>query len=170
MAFLVIDGATAFGNGHLIPAGPLRETLAEAMKRITAIILVGENVEQKLADLARCPVVRANWKPDLPDNFPRAEKFFAFAGIARPEKFYETCRAAGLTLAGTEDFPDHHFFTGPELRKLRKRAAKANARLLTTEKDWVRLPDDFRTEVTALPVTLAFEDEAAIKRVLNLPQ
>ena len=170
LAFLVIDSATAFGNGFLIPAGPLRETLGEAMKRITAIILIGENVEQKLADLARCPIARANWQPNLPTDFPRGEKFFAFAGIAHPDKFYATCRAAGLTLVGTEDFPDHHFFTGGELSKLKKRAAEKSARLLTTEKDWVRLPREYQARVMAFPVKLVFEDEAVIRRLLNLPK
>lgn len=168
-ALLVIDSATAFGNGHLIPAGPLRESVAEVMKRITAIILVGENVEQKIAGLARCPIARATWQPNLPADFPRGEKFIAFAGIAKPEKFYETCRAAGLTLVETEDFPDHHFFSAGELAKLRKRAAKAKARLLTTEKDWVRLQAGDQAQVTAFPVKLVFEDATAIKRLLNLP-
>jgi len=170
IAFLVIDGATALGNGFLIPAGPLRESLAEAMRRITAIILVGENVEQKIAGRARCPIVRASWQPNLPDDFPRGEKFIAFAGIARPEKFYATCRKAGLTLIGTEEFSDHHLFTGRELAQLRQQTEKQKARLLTTEKDWMRLPNDFRAQVTAFPVTLVFEDEGVIKRLLNLPQ
>jgi tetraacyldisaccharide 4'-kinase len=170
IAFLVIDGGTALGNGYLIPAGPLRETLKEAMKRITAIILIGENIEQKLAGRARCPILRASWQPNLPDDFPRTQKFFAFAGIANPAKFYATCKTAGLTLTGTEDFPDHHFFTGREIARLRKKAKEQNARLLTTEKDWVRLPDDIRTQVTAFPVKLTFEEENVIKRLLNLPK
>ncbi len=166
-AFLVIDSAAAFGNGHLIPAGPLRETLEEAMKRITAIILIGENIEQKIAGRARCPIIRANWQPNLPSDFPGTDKFFAFAGIARPEKFYATCRAAGLTLVGTEDFADHHFFTEAELQRLQNRAAAEQARLLTTEKDWVRLSDTMRKQITPFPVKLTFDDVEVIKRVIG---
>ena len=92
--------------------------------------------------------------------------FFAFAGIGQPEKFYRTCREAGLTILGTRDFPDHHFFHARELNELRDEAEKLTARLLTTEKDWVRLPADFRDQVTALPVTLIFDRPGEVKDLL----
>jgi tetraacyldisaccharide 4'-kinase len=105
-------------------------------------------------------------EPDLPDDFPTAQKFFAFAGIGRPEKFYETCRKAGLNLVDTQDFPDHYFFSNEELAALQKQALAHSAQLLTTEKDWVRLPPGFQAKVTALPVKLVFDNPESILRLL----
>ena len=149
-----MDAAVGIGNGRILPAGPLRELLAAALKRVTAVVLIGDG---------DCPLpphiqaVRAHTEPDLPPDFPRDKPFLAFAGIGRPEKFYATCRAAGLTLATTRDFPDHHPFTDNEVAALLRQAEGLNARLLTTEKDWVRLPDAVRAKTQALPIRLVFD-------------
>lgn len=168
LAFLVVDGTAGFGNGYLIPAGPLRETFAEAIKRVTAIILIADKAEQKIILPVRCPILRAQLRPDLPADFSRTQRFFAFAGIARPEKFYASCRQAGLNVTGTEDFSDHHNFSTDELSKLQDKAAAQKAVLLTTEKDWVRLPDDMRKKTRVFPVKLVFDDEGSIKRLLKI--
>ena len=165
-AFLVIDGATGLGNGHVMPAGPLREPLEDALKRVTAVVLAGAIDVQNIASRIRCPIFHAAIRPDLSDHFPHAQKFFAFAGIGRPEKFYATCREAGLTLTGTKDFPDHHVFTGSDIARLRRQAKSLEARLLTTEKDWVRLPQEFRDEVTVLPIRFEFAEHVAMAQLL----
>jgi tetraacyldisaccharide 4'-kinase len=85
ISFLVIGGETGLGNGCLIPAGPLRETLEDALKRVTAVILVGAHDAQNITARVSCPVLRAELKPVLPPDFPRRDKFFAFAGIGRPQ-------------------------------------------------------------------------------------
>jgi tetraacyldisaccharide 4'-kinase len=168
ISFLVIDGDSGIGNGFVMPAGPLRETLGSAAKRVDAVVIVGDSDRQNIAARLRCPVIRAHWQPQISADFPRTEKFVAFAGIGRPEKFYATCRKAGLDLAATMDFPDHHYYTDRELSRLRSRAAAEGARLLTTEKDWVRLPLNARVQTLALPAKLVFEDEATIKRLLGV--
>jgi tetraacyldisaccharide 4'-kinase len=168
IAFLVVDSEVGVGNGLIMPAGPLRETLRAVVEHVTAVILLGSGRdEHQIGMRMRCPLVRAAWQANLPEDFPRAEKFYAFAGIGRPEKFYATCRAAGLTLVGTQNFADHHYFSAGELKRLAGKAEAENARLLTTEKDWVRLPLNFRAQVVALPAKLVFDDEAALKRLLR---
>jgi len=168
LGFLVIDGEAGLGNGYVIPAGPLRETLTMAMTRVTAVIIVGGRDDHRIKERMQCPMIRTEWHPDLPDDFPRGDIFFAFAGIGRPQKFYATCSTAGLTLAGTMDFPDHHIFSDSDLTKLRGDAEACGARLLTTEKDYVRLPHDFRKTVTVFSARLEFDDAAAIKRLLRI--
>lgn len=167
IAFLVIDGDSGLGNGCLIPAGPLRESLDAAIRRITAVILVGARDEQRIADRVQCPVFRAAWQAHLPDDFPRTQKFFAFAGIGRPEKFYQTARASGLDLVGTENFPDHYEFSRDDLDKLQHRAAAMNAELLTTEKDWVRLPENWQKEIRPFPVKLTFNNTEQLVQLLK---
>lgn len=155
MSLLVIDGVSGFGNGCILPAGPLRETYIHARPRIAAAVMIGADI-QHLTPMLGVPVLRAELQIALPPEFPRMGKFIAFAGIGRPGKFYQSCREAGLTLAGTRDFSDHHVFTVQEFDALRTEAAKHEARLLTTEKDWVRLPPAWRSDVVALPAHLHF--------------
>lgn len=164
IALMVVDGAVGLGNGHVIPAGPLREPLARALQRVTAILMVGEG---SIPDLGK-PVFRAHLQPVIPEDFPKTEKFLSFAGIGRPEKFYDVCRKTGLTLVATQDFADHHVFSQTELDTLEKKARSLDAKLLTTEKDYVRLPAHFRNHVRTLPIKLVFEDDAAIVRLLTV--
>ena len=166
---LVIDGEVGIGNGRIIPAGPLRESFADALNRVSAVIIIGDKDRQNLATkIEKKPVFRARLQPILSASFPRNSKFVAFAGIARPQKFYTTARALGLDIVATQDFPDHHPFTLADLDSLRLTAEEHGALLLTTEKDAVRLPPDFRNDVVILPVTLVFDDPDAEARLARL--
>ena len=165
-SILVVDGDVGIGNGHIIPAGPLRENLAQALKRVAAMIIIGDSDSQNLAAKTKIPVFRARLQPALPSGFQRKGKFVAFAGIGRPEKFYATARALKLKIVATCDFPDHHVFTQADIDGLRLQAEEQGARLLTTEKDAVRLPPDFRAETIILPVRLVF-DEPGSRREAN---
>ncbi|MDR3423834.1 MAG: tetraacyldisaccharide 4'-kinase [Alphaproteobacteria bacterium] len=161
VSLLVVDGDVGIGNGRVIPAGPLRETFAEALKKIHAMIIIGENDRQNLTTRAKVPVFRARLQPDVPRGFPRDSRFVAFAGIARPEKFFATARSLALDLAEVCAFPDHYVFSEADIDALRLKAEEQGARLLTTEKDAARLPPSFRTEVIVLPVALVFDDAGA---------
>ena len=166
ISLLVIDGETELGNGRLIPAGPLRETLEDALRRVSAVVIIGED-QQNITPRLTKPIVNASLQPRLPDGFPRQRDYFAFAGIGRPEKFYALCREAGLNIVSTLDFPDHHPFSAKELNDLAEHARVRKEKLITTAKDWARLPADFRTQVEVLPVELVFEDEAALMRLIQ---
>ena len=163
---LVIDGASGLGNSHIIPAGPLRESLEDALARVAAVVMIGQESPEVARRLMNVPVLRARLEPQLPKDFAREKPCLAFAGIGRPEKFFTSCREAGLTLALTRNFPDHHPFSEPELRKLCDEAARHGLRLITTAKDWVRLPDSYRASITVLPVALVFDDEDAVAEIL----
>lgn len=166
-ALLVVDGKTGFGNRHLIPAGPLREPLQKALKRVTAAIVVGD--KEYPEDLQMdCLILNASLQPCLPETFAKTAIFFAFAGIGRPAKFYETCRKAGLTISGTEDFADHHMYTPEDLERLKQKAKDSQAMLLTTEKDWVRLSPDWQKIVTAFPVKLVFDKTDFLTKLLGI--
>ncbi len=167
-SLLVLDGETGIGNGRMIPAGPLREPLSQAMARAKAAVIIGQKDRQNLAPLLGIPVFRAQLVPVLPSNFPHGGSFIAFAGLARPQKLYTTARDLGLDLIETVDFPDHHVFSEKDLKKMQHMALVHNALLLTTEKDAVRLPDSFRKNVFVLPVRLVFDDPAAPTQLLSL--
>jgi tetraacyldisaccharide 4'-kinase len=91
-----------------------------------------------------------------------------FAGVAKPWKVERSLTAAGVELVDFAPFPDHATFTKGDLQALADRAALFGAGLITTEKDWARLPPEWRTRIAAWPVRARFEDEAALDGLLGL--
>jgi tetraacyldisaccharide 4'-kinase len=169
LSFLVIDGPSGFGNGHVFPAGPLRESPRACFARVQAAILVGPPHPGLLDELpAALPRIFAGIEP-LPgaDKGIRGRRFLAFAGIARPEKFFQSLRDLGANLAATQSFGDHHYFSRDELTALRAQAAKLDATLITTEKDLVRLPAHDREAIDCLPVQLVWEETDLLNRLLD---
>lgn len=160
-SILVVDADVGIGNGRLIPAGPLREPFDDAVKRATAIVLVGGVDRQNIAARVDIPVFRAHLEPQLKQGFPRLGRFVAFAGIGRPEKFFATAQGLGLDIASAREYPDHYVYTQADIDALRLESEVLGARLLTTEKDAVRLPADFRSEIIVLPVRLVLDDAGA---------
>lgn len=164
-SLLVIDGTAGFGNGRVLPAGPLREPVHAAARRCVAAVLIGEDQAGALATLPNgLPVLRAALAADAALH---GRRVLAFAGIARPAKFHATLRAAGAELTDTIDFPDHHGFTEPELDAVLARAAALSAEPVTTPKDAVRLPPDVRSRVRVVGVHLVWECEPALERLLR---
>jgi tetraacyldisaccharide 4'-kinase len=165
LSLLVIDGATGFGNGRVLPAGPLREPVAAGAARCRAAVLIGEDrVGAASALPAALPVLRARLAPDA-DGLAGLP-VLAFAGIARPEKFFASAAEAGAVLADGVGFPDHHPFARREIEALLARAARIGATPLTTAKDAVRLPADLRAQVRVLRIALVWEEPAAIEALL----
>ena len=151
LSLMLIDGAAGFGNGRVIPAGPLREPVPVAAARCAAAILIGPDTTRALAQLPPAlPVLRARLVSDPPPPGP----LLAFAGIGRPEKFRETLQAAGATVSRLIPFPDHHPYTEADLRPL----LATGATLVTTPKDMVRIPPALRPGIIAVGVRLAWLD------------
>lgn len=166
-SLLVIDGGFGFGNGRLLPAGPLREPVAVAAGRCHAAVLIGEDEKGARARLPKAlPVLRARLQPELGHLDP-TDRYLAFAGIGRPEKFFAGLRQASLQVIGTEAFADHHVYTPAELSSLRDRAAAQGAVLLTTPKDRARLPAADRAGLLVGGVGLVWEDRDRIDGVLR---
>ena len=164
-ALLVIDGAVGFGNGRVIPAGPLREPVAAAAARCRAAVLIGPDAANARAALPPgLPVLTATLEPD--GALPGA-RVLAFSGIARPSKFHGTLRQAGATIAECMDFSDHHRFTQAELDRVLARATALGAMPVTTPKDAVRLPGVVRSRIRVVGVSLRWDDPDGLERLLH---
>jgi tetraacyldisaccharide 4'-kinase len=158
LSFIVVDAAKGFGNGCVIPAGPLRETVDDGLKRASGVILMGTGTA---AYPTSKPVLRATLVPISGEAERLKDKtFVAFAGIGLPQKFYDTAIACGAILKASKDFPDHHVFSHDDLAILKDMAKAQQARLLTTEKDWLRLPPAMRPEVDVLKVSAEFDTDS----------
>lgn len=163
-ALAVVDAGSGIGNGLTFPAGPLRVPLARQWRHVQGIVLIGDGMpgEQvaRAATERGLPVHRARLVPEGADRFC-GRRVLAFAGIGRPEKFFDSLRQVGAEVAATRAFPDHHAFAEAELVALVREAEKNDAVLVTTEKDLVRLPSGFAKQVAIMPVSLRFDAEAA---------
>ena len=144
LAIAVVDGPTGLGNGLCIPAGPLRAPLDDQLSAIHAVVVVGQGSRGDLiAGAARArdlTVIEAGLEP-APASRARLsrQKIIAFAGIGRPEKFFETLRGLGANLVQAAPFPDHHRFSSADISILKSASRQFGALLVTTEKDYVRL-------------------------------
>jgi tetraacyldisaccharide 4'-kinase len=173
---LVVDARRGIGNGQVIPAGPLRAPADAQFTRAQALVVVGASARGlAIAERARTrkiPVFQAHLRPDAGFIARLAgRRVLAFAGIGDPEKFFATLAAAGIALAVTRSFPDHHRYTPAEAGALCNEAERQGLVLVTTEKDLARLSGEDQLQplagrAKALPVTLAFEDKELFKSLL----
>ena len=166
LSLLVVDGATGFGNGRVLPAGPLREPVAAAAARCRAAVLIGPDTSHAARAVGwALPVLRASLVQGPEITALAGRRAVAFTGIAIPGKFFDALDQAGVDLVARHSFPDHHPFTTAELIALERQAQ--GAILVTTPKDAVRLPPSFRAKVTVVSVRLEWEDETAIEALLD---
>jgi tetraacyldisaccharide 4'-kinase len=166
ISLVVVDGEVGLGNGRVMPAGPLREDPKRGLARADAIGVMGEDRlgvgEIFRAMLAQpLPVFSARLRAIEPGGLA-GTRVFAFAGIARPAKFFASLRAAGCDIVGMKAFPDHYSFRKSDLAALRSAARATGAKLVTTEKDYVRLSGDEAADIAVFAVEAAFEDPAAL--------
>ncbi|HUW79959.1 MAG TPA: tetraacyldisaccharide 4'-kinase [Acidocella sp.] len=167
LSFLVIDGGYGFGNGLLLPAGPLREPVAAAAARCQAAILIGEDETGALAALPpSLLVLRADLVPDSKERLGR-RPVIAFAGIGRPEKFFRSVLALGAEIVAAHAFPDHHVYDAHDSARLLGEASTKGAVLVTTAKDFVKLPKALRQASLVVGVRLSWHDEAALEELLR---
>ena len=153
ISFLVIDRAVNFGNGKTIPAGPLREPLSKVLPKSDVVICIGRPL------VSDKPVFEAEI---LTDKFDDTLKYIAFAGLGRPQKFLDTLEENKATIVGWHAFADHHLYSEYEIHEMLKEATEKKAHLITTEKDYMRLPKDLKNNIKTLPITLNFKDKKAI--------
>ena len=168
---VVVDAATGFGNGRVMPAGPLREPVAAGFARAGLVLSIGDQDAQERfrrmwGDTISVPQAKGSLEV-LPTGMDwKGLRVLAFAGIGRPEKFFVTLRNLGAEVVRAEALDDHQRLGDALIARLERDARSLSAQLVTTEKDAVRLPSTFRQGVLTLPVRLAMDDEAALNATL----
>ena len=164
LTFVVIDSENPFGNGYIFPKGPLRENIQAGLSRADAIVLTGKGgTPAEIANtdipMFRCQIVAK--QPEKPS------RYVAFAGIGRPEKFFDILNEIELEIADAIPFPDHHNYSKSDLAYLIKLAKENHARLITTEKDYVRLTIDIKEDVEVLETSLEIENSDVFETFLE---
>ncbi len=172
LSIAVIDAVRGFGNGAVMPAGPLRAPLAFQAGLATALLVnttsLATTHRATLAlppELAHLPVLHARAAPSGDVMWLTGARMVAFAGIANPARFFDLLRSYGATLIETIAFADHQALTDTDARHLLDLAQRHGCQLLTTEKDAMRLAGssgalaELSTRATTLPITLQFEND-----------
>ena len=162
--FLLVDKNLEFGNEFCIPAGPLRELASQGLMRIDAIVLTGNNNKDiDFKNIHNKTVFNSKVKTM---KFPKIkkEKLLAFCGLANSNKFYETLKENGFNVISTKSFPDHYEYKNEDVDKLIKEASSQNLKLITTEKDYVKINDN-KKFINALPIEM--ELDVKDKAILN---
>lgn len=174
LSLVVVDGETRegewpFGDGSVFPSGPMREPLAAGLARADAVVVLMPGAlapdPALLALFAAKPVLVARIEPLAP---PPSGPQLGFAGVGKPWKVERALREAGCELVDFAPFADHVPYDERTLRFLDARARAHGAGLVTTEKDWARLPAAWRERVKAWPIRARFEDEAMLDRLLEI--
>lgn len=163
LSIVVVDAERGFGNGRVLPAGPLREPVRQGLARADAVVMMGEG-SPSLEGFSGT-VLRGSLQPAETDL--AGQKVAGFAGIGRPAKFFNSLRSLGADVVLTEAFPDHHRFAPAEIARLRQQARDRNAQLVTTEKDFVRLPEPERAGISSLPVQAVLSPAGGLDRLLD---
>ena len=163
----VFDGKFGIGNGFLLPAGPMRQKLEVGIQNIDLVIFNGKDetgLGQKIPP--HIPIFTGELQPDeeIVEKM-KNRRVYGFAGIGNPSRFFKTLNNIGADLVGEAHFADHHPYTDADLTQLYEEAMQSGAELVTTQKDWMRLPSDWRDRVLTVPVRIHFSADDTIKIV-----
>ncbi|MBP7190009.1 MAG: tetraacyldisaccharide 4'-kinase [Rickettsiaceae bacterium] len=144
----VIDSERGFGNEFPLPAGPMR--MPAVLEDADVILSIGKKDITEGA--TKCKITPVT---ELDKN----RKYFAFAGIGNPERFFDGLKASSIILVGSKSFPDHHFFSDLEIKELKKDAEALGSSLITTAKDYVKIKPLDRSDIICYEVRLSISEE-----------
>ncbi len=178
ISIALIDGRRGFGNGQVIPSGPLRAPLQFQLGLVDAIVILGhgpgtEYLRQWVVARTTAMVLCAQAVADCPAGSLDGARVLAYCGIGHPDRFFDLAERAGATVEVRREFADHHVFTDVEARALLDEARSRGLQLMTTEKDLARLAGSqgVQAELAAqsriLPVSIKFDGDG-LDRLVDL--
>ena len=151
LSIMVFDDGIGYGNGLMLPAGPLREPRRTAAKADAIIVVKSKKPRRKFSIPAGVPVFYA--VPGTRSPYAPNTRLVAFAGIGYPKKFFNSLKG----IVASRAFADHYQYNERDLEKLYALARRKKAKLVTTEKDWVRLPESAREKIKYALLTMQIE-------------
>ncbi len=166
---LVVDSIQGFGNKEVFPAGPLREPVTSGLNRADAVFFIGggkASTAKKASSLGVEHAFKASFI-NLTEPVQRGERVLAFSGIGYPEKFRLTLKRAGYKLVEFASFADHYPYTIVDMDRLLKAAELKKAQLITTSKDFIRIPTPYKENVQVFKINLQFEQPEQVEELLE---
>ena len=173
LKFVCFNNKKWIGNGLLIPAGPLREKI-ESISKYDALFINGnENNNLALKLIIKkhnkdIKIFESNYRPTNINQFNINEKYIIFSGIGNPECFKELLEKNKLNIVKEIIFPDHYQYTQNDIDKIKFQAENLNAKILTTEKDYVKINPCENNDINFLQIDLDIKDEIKFINYLKL--
>lgn len=158
---LVVDSYFGFGNQMMLPSGPLRESISQAIKKADLIAVVGDGPFRIKND---DKLIEADFKTSMKFNH---NKYIAFAGIGNPNKFFLTLKKVGANLIEKFSFADHYNYSDKEIENLIDIANQKEAILITTHKDFMRIKEEYRQKINYLPINLSWRNSEILNKKLS---
>ena len=149
------------GNGLVIPSGPLREKFS-AINRAQCVFINGKKnseIEEKIyKENTNIQIFYSNFKLINVNKF-KDKKIIAFAGIGNPSNFFALLKENNLNVLNEISFPDHYKFSKSDLDKLMLESINKNATLITTEKDYFRIDENYKNNIECAKVELEIKNK-----------
>ncbi len=157
---LVVDSGQAFGNEMIFPSGPLRESVESGIKKSDIVLIIGPNnpqLEEKILTIqSGIPIFNAVMEVCSNNDLHPSDKIIGFCCLGYPPKFHKTLQDLNLQIVDFIAFSDHHPYTITEIQKLIKASQNTGAKLVTTRKDYIKIPDVFKPEISVIDIKLSF--------------
>jgi tetraacyldisaccharide 4'-kinase len=160
------------GNGQLIPAGPMREKIS-SLKRFDAVFLNGssshfEEIEKQIKNInLDIKIFKTFYKILNIQKYNLESKYLIFSGIGDPSSFRDILLENKFNVAREIVFPDHNDYSLNDLEKIRNIAKNEKLKIITTEKDFMKIPEDFKKEINFLTIDLVIQDERELIDLLT---
>ena len=167
-SIIVINASQEFGNKRVMPSGPLRESIKRGLTRTNLVIVIGNTTNDlKKMIPSHIPIMSAKFIINKENKIFKGQKITAFAGIAYPEKFFTSLAEQGAQIVKEVIYPDHHIYHENDLLNLAEIANKTRSILVSTQKDFVRIPKSYRSLVNTLEGEIFFDNEELLLEILS---
>ena len=147
------------GNSFLVPAGPLRENI-KSLKKYDAVILNGDSSKNRLIKKNikkinnKLKIFESYYKPVNLNKFNIKKNYVVFSGIGNNNNFTTLLKNNSFNIFKNFNFPDHYSFKSSEINNIIKYAKNNNCKIITTEKDFLRLDDKFKNKMEYLKIEI----------------
>tara|TARA_Y100001970_G_scaffold3563_1_gene4095 strand:+ start:3515 stop:4507 length:993 start_codon:yes stop_codon:yes gene_type:complete len=167
-SIIVISAEQEFGNKRVMPSGPLRESIRRGLSRTDLVIVIGDISEDLKNTLSiNIPIIEANFEIKKQTKIFKGQNITAFAGIAYPEKFFKSLKEQGAKIVKEISYPDHYIYNENDLLSLAETANNTKSILVSTQKDYVRIPKSYRSLVNTLEGEIVFKNEEFLINLLS---
>jgi len=172
ISFVCFKSKNWIGNGQLIPAGPMREKIS-SLKRFDAVFLNGysnnlDKIENQIYKInSKIKIFRTLYKISNIDNFNLNLEYLIFSGIGNPSDFREILLEKKFIIKKEIIFPDHHEYTHNDYRNILDDARKDNLKILTTEKDFMKIPEEFKNKIEFISIDINIKNENDLIQLLK---
>ena len=167
-SIIVVNASQEFGNKRVMPSGPLRESVKRGISRTNLVVSIGEiSDELKKTIPSNIPIFKAKFEINTENKNFKGQHITAFAGIAYPEKFFKSLEEQGGKIVKQIIYSDHYIYNENDLLSLAETANKTKSILVSTQKDYVRIPKPYRSLINTLEGEIVFENENLLIEILS---